>query len=276
MLGPTGKPVIGANGVAETQTISIGGKDILTGTVEVERDLPRNFGVAVFADYGNAFDRFGDPLEYAAGFGVRYRLPVLTVGIDLAQPLNRPGRRAAPQHRFLDETVGSCAAASPWSPSSSPRSCSRCRLPRSTSRRSREAGLRFIIERLPGRIGGVRLRFFNVSGTLVDGVRIERLEIDQERVYLRFDDVRARVVLRSLLWQTHPLAAASVHNAYIHVKPHTEEPPSSDPHFLPHGLVIRADALHADAVTLVLASGQRMRRRRSIPPDSCGGTRSAS
>jgi translocation and assembly module TamA len=92
VFGPTGQPVIGPNGVPETQTIRIGGKDILTGTVEVERDLPRNFGVAVFADYGNAFNGFGNlMLQYAAGFGVRYRLPVLTLGIDIAQPLSRPG-----------------------------------------------------------------------------------------------------------------------------------------------------------------------------------------
>jgi translocation and assembly module TamA len=91
VFGPTGQPVIGPNGQLETQTIRIGGKDIFTGTVEIERDLPRNFGVAVFADYGNAFNHFGDPLEYAAGVGVRYRLPVLTVGIDIAQPLSRPG-----------------------------------------------------------------------------------------------------------------------------------------------------------------------------------------
>jgi translocation and assembly module TamA len=91
VLGPTGKPIIGPGGVAETQTIRIGGKDVFTGTVEVERDLPRSFGVAVFADYGNSFDHFGDALEYAAGVGVRYRLPVLTVGIDIAQPLSRPG-----------------------------------------------------------------------------------------------------------------------------------------------------------------------------------------
>jgi translocation and assembly module TamA len=91
VLDALGHPVIGADGKPETQTIRIGGKDILTGTVEVERDLPRNFGIAVFADYGNAFDKFGDPLEYAAGVGVRYRLPVLTVGIDIGQPLSRPG-----------------------------------------------------------------------------------------------------------------------------------------------------------------------------------------
>jgi translocation and assembly module TamA len=91
VLGPTGQPINGPNGVPETQTIRIGGKDVLTGTVEVERDLPRSFGVATFIDYGNAFDRFGDPLEYAVGVGMRYRLPVLTVGIDIAQPLSRPG-----------------------------------------------------------------------------------------------------------------------------------------------------------------------------------------
>jgi translocation and assembly module TamB len=118
-------------------------------------------------------------------------------------------------------------------------------------------GLRFIVDRIPQKIGGVHLTFVNVSGTLAHGMRLERLEIDQERVYLRFDDVRARINLGSLLWQTIRSPDASVHSAFIKVKPHQEEPPSEDPHFLPHGLVIRADRLHADAVTLVLPNGQR-------------------
>jgi translocation and assembly module TamB len=121
-----------------------------------------------------------------------------------------------------------------------------------------QTGLRFIVARLPGRIGSVRLRFFDVGGTLVDGVRIGRLEIDQERVYLRLEDVRVRIELRSLLWQSIHSPRAFVHHAYIRIKPHPEEPPSSDPHFLPRGLVIRADALHADAVSVVLASGRRI------------------
>ena len=121
-----------------------------------------------------------------------------------------------------------------------------------------QSGLQFIVHRVPQRIAGVRLRFVNVSGTLADGVRMERLEIDQERVYLRLEDVRARIDLRSLLWQTIHSPQASVHSAYIVVKPHKEEPPSMDPHFLPHGLVIRADSVHADAVTVVLPNGQRM------------------
>jgi translocation and assembly module TamB len=121
-----------------------------------------------------------------------------------------------------------------------------------------QSGLEFIVARIPGRIAGVRLKFLNVRGTLIDGVRIERLEIDHERVYLRFEDVRARIDLRSLLWQTIHSPQAYVHSAYILVKPHKDEPPSADPHFLARGLVIRADSVHADAATLVLPNGQRM------------------
>jgi translocation and assembly module TamB len=119
-------------------------------------------------------------------------------------------------------------------------------------------GLKFIVDRIPRNIGGVRLTFVNVSGTLAHGVRVARLEIDQERVYLRFEDVRARINLGSLLWQTIHSPDASVHSVFIQIKPHKEEPASQDPHFLPHGLVIRADRLHADALSLLLANGQRL------------------
>lgn len=71
--------------------IRVGGKDMVTGTVEVVRDLPRNLGFATFVDYGNAFDHFGTKLFYSAGVGIRFRTPVLTLGIDVAQPINNPG-----------------------------------------------------------------------------------------------------------------------------------------------------------------------------------------
>jgi translocation and assembly module TamA len=72
------------------QTVKLGGKHLLTGTIELERDLPRNFGVAAFFDFGNAMDSFKDPLEYSVGIGLRFRLPVVTLGIDVAQPLSEP------------------------------------------------------------------------------------------------------------------------------------------------------------------------------------------
>ncbi len=68
-----------------------GGRHLITGTVEFERDLPRHLGVAAFVDFGNAFDRFGDPLAVSVGLGLRFRLPVLTVGIDVAKALRAPG-----------------------------------------------------------------------------------------------------------------------------------------------------------------------------------------
>jgi translocation and assembly module TamA len=77
--------------IADAATVKLGGKHLLTGTVELVRDLPRNFGVATFFDFGNSFDRFGDPLEYSVGIGIRFRLPVVTLGIDIAQPLSEPG-----------------------------------------------------------------------------------------------------------------------------------------------------------------------------------------
>lgn len=68
----------------------VGGRHLATATLEVIRDLPRNLGVAAFFDAGNAFDSFGDPLQYSVGIGVRFRLPIVTLGIDIAQPLTNP------------------------------------------------------------------------------------------------------------------------------------------------------------------------------------------
>jgi translocation and assembly module TamA len=86
-------------GEFQMQSVLVGGRHMITGTFEVIRDLPRNLGIAVFFDFGNAFDEFGespdpndpDYLEYSAGLGFRYRLPVVTVGVDVAQPLSEPG-----------------------------------------------------------------------------------------------------------------------------------------------------------------------------------------
>lgn len=66
-----------------------GGRHLLVGSIEIERDLPRRFGVAVFYDVGNAVNKLGDPLEYSVGVGIRWRIPVVTLGLDVAQALSR-------------------------------------------------------------------------------------------------------------------------------------------------------------------------------------------
>ena len=87
-LSPT-RTVLDFNGVS--QDIAVGGRHLVVGSAEVVRDLPRNLAVAAFVDAGNAFDHFGEPLAYAAGVGVRYRLPVVSIGLDIAQPLSQSG-----------------------------------------------------------------------------------------------------------------------------------------------------------------------------------------
>jgi translocation and assembly module TamA len=68
----------------------IGGKHLLTGSVELIRDIGKSWAVAAFGDAGNAVDSFGDPLMYSVGLGVRLRLPAVSVGIDVAQALTTP------------------------------------------------------------------------------------------------------------------------------------------------------------------------------------------
>jgi translocation and assembly module TamA len=69
-----------------------GGRYLLVGSVEIEKDLPRNFAVAAFFDAGNAMDNLKDPLEYSVGLGVRFKLPFLSLGVDVAQSLSDTSR----------------------------------------------------------------------------------------------------------------------------------------------------------------------------------------
>jgi translocation and assembly module TamA len=69
-----------------------GGRHLLVGSVELERRLKGNWGVALFYDAGNAINEVNDALEHGAGFGLRWRSPVGPVRIDLANAISRDSR----------------------------------------------------------------------------------------------------------------------------------------------------------------------------------------
>ena len=71
----------------------VGGEHKVVGSIEIERDLPRNFRIAAFYDTGNAFNDWSTSLEYSVGIGLRWRLPMLLIGIDVAQALSESDRR---------------------------------------------------------------------------------------------------------------------------------------------------------------------------------------
>jgi translocation and assembly module TamA len=76
----------------EVKRQSIGGEHKIVGSVEIERDFPYNLRGAVFVDTGNAFSDWDTPLEYSVGLGLRWRLPMLLIGVDVAQALSESGK----------------------------------------------------------------------------------------------------------------------------------------------------------------------------------------
>jgi translocation and assembly module TamA len=71
----------------------VGGENKIVASVELERDFDMNLRGAVFFDTGNAFTDWSTPLEYSVGIGVRYRLPMLMIGVDIAQALSESGKK---------------------------------------------------------------------------------------------------------------------------------------------------------------------------------------
>ncbi len=73
-----------------------GGRDILVGSIELDRALFRNWGVAAFYDAGNAFNSFtGIRLFQGAGVGARYYTLVGALRLDVARQIavERPSYR---------------------------------------------------------------------------------------------------------------------------------------------------------------------------------------
>lgn len=88
-LSPVTKPPPGSSSAG----LITGGEHLLTGSIELERDLPRDLRVAAFFDTGNAFNNWNTPLEYSIGVGLRLKLPMLMIGLDVAQALSEPGKK---------------------------------------------------------------------------------------------------------------------------------------------------------------------------------------
>jgi translocation and assembly module TamA len=66
----------------------VGGTQLLTGTIELERELFTSWGVSLFYDTGNTFSTFADISLYrGAGVGLHYFTPVGALNLSVARPL---------------------------------------------------------------------------------------------------------------------------------------------------------------------------------------------
>ncbi len=67
----------------------IGGKYLTTGSVELDYDVYKTYGIGVFTDAGGADDVPNVKLHVGVGAGLRYRAPFGSISVDLAHPLDQ-------------------------------------------------------------------------------------------------------------------------------------------------------------------------------------------
>jgi translocation and assembly module TamA len=82
-------------GPADDSGNVIGGRLLLTGSIEIERRLSRYWRAAAFYDVGNAMDDFEVDLVDGVGIGIGVALPFGRARLDLAYPLQNEGRSQA-------------------------------------------------------------------------------------------------------------------------------------------------------------------------------------
>jgi translocation and assembly module TamA len=91
-LNELSPPAEGGDTRSSNSGQGVGGEHKIVASLELERDFAMNIRGAVFFDTGNAFTDWSTPLEYSVGIGVRYKLPMLMIGVDVAQALSEPGK----------------------------------------------------------------------------------------------------------------------------------------------------------------------------------------
>jgi translocation and assembly module TamB len=120
-----------------------------------------------------------------------------------------------------------------------------------------EDGLAFIVSRMPKRLANADLTIEGARGTFARGLHINVLEIEHERVYLRFEDIDGRIQLAPLLLQTLRSPDIKIRKAVVEVRTRKTPIPKYEPRFLPRALKIRADGVRIDEGTLIVPNGRR-------------------
>ncbi len=66
----------------------LGGKYLAVGSIEYEHRVYEKWSVALFSDFGNAFDDFSTDIEYSIGTGIRWQSPVGAIRVDVASGIS--------------------------------------------------------------------------------------------------------------------------------------------------------------------------------------------
>jgi translocation and assembly module TamB len=118
-----------------------------------------------------------------------------------------------------------------------------------------EAAPRFVLERLPQRIGKTELRVEGFSGTFAGGFRVQRFTLEHELVSLRIEGATGRIAMLPLLWQAIDARELRVEFARAEIHRRKTPPPQREPRFLPRFLSIVSDDIRIARAEVLLING---------------------
>src|SRR5204862_6366490 len=118
--------------------------------------------------------------------------------------------------------------------------------------------LQFVIGHIPHRMGGMQRDIVGVSGTVAEGVRVERVEIDHDLVHLKFEGIEGQVALMPLVLQTIRVRHGTVRSALIQVKRRTHPSPPGPLVFMPRWPLGTAEQGRVASATLTVYNGFRL------------------
>jgi translocation and assembly module TamB len=123
-----------------------------------------------------------------------------------------------------------------------------------------ERGLQFVVSRL-GKIGPVTITAGTVTGTLVDGIRIDKLRIQHRWSDVQIENAAGRIELLPLLL-LYRINLPEVTVAHVSVTPlRSAYQSNKPPRFLPALLRINTDSLRVDTTDIHLQSGRKVQLR---------------
>lgn len=120
-----------------------------------------------------------------------------------------------------------------------------------------EAGLAFVVSHVPKRIANTDIVIRGARGTIARGLHVDQVDIEHERVHLRFEQIDGRIRLAPLLLQTVRSPELRIRKVTVQVRNRTTPIAPYEPRFLPRGLRIRADDFSIREAGLILPSGRR-------------------
>lgn len=119
-----------------------------------------------------------------------------------------------------------------------------------------QAGLRFAVRMLPEKMGESRMQIRNVQGTLAGGFTLGYFELRHPRTTVKVDQLKARVAVLPLLWQTIEVRDATIERAFVQVYSR-KNPPAGPPRFLPPFLTIRTENAQIADATFIAPNERR-------------------